>query len=272
MVSVFGIVNVTSDSFSDGSAYIDPNAAIAHARQLVRDGAAVVDVGAESTNPDAGEVAADVEIERLRPVVTALLQGGVEVSVDTRKPAVMAAMVDLGVQWLNDVSGFRSEQAIAVAAACEAKLVVMFARQQDGRARRDGGGGDAVREAMEFFGERIEALERSGVRRERIVLDPGMGFFLSPDAATSFDMLRRLCELRAFGLPLLVSVSRKSFLAAATGRLPKERGAATLAAELFAARQGVDWIRTHDVRALCDGLRVQAQLEPQRGSEGGGSL
>ncbi|MEQ1633909.1 MAG: dihydropteroate synthase [Planctomycetota bacterium] len=269
MVSVFGIVNVTSDSFSDGGAYIDPNAAIAHGQQLVRDGAAVVDVGAESTHPDAEELAAEAEIERLRPVVTALLQQGLQVSVDTRKPDVMAAMAELSVHWLNDVSGFRSERAIAVAASCEAKLVVMFARQHDGRARRDGRGGDAVAEAMEFFSERVAALQRAGVRRERIVLDPGMGFFLSPDAETSFAMLRRLRELRTLGLPLLVSVSRKSFLAAATGRAPKERGAATLAAELFAARQGVDWIRTHDVRALCDGLLVQDELEPQRGFEGG---
>jgi dihydropteroate synthase type 2 len=269
MTAVFGIVNVTRDSFSDGGHYFDPAAAIAHAEQLARDGAAVVDVGAESTHPDAADVTAEVEIERLRPVVSALVRQGLQVSVDTRKAAVMAAMTALSVHWLNDVSGFRSEAAIEVAARSQAKLVVMFARQQDGRARREGGGGDAVAEAMQFFAQRIAALQSAGVRRERIVLDPGMGFFLGPDPEVSFAMLRRLPELRSLALPLLISVSRKSFLAAVSGRAPAERGAATLAAELFAARKGVDWIRTHDVRALCDGLAVQRELEPQRSFEGG---
>lgn len=261
MTRILGIVNATADSFSDGGLWLLPEAAIAHARSLVANGAHAIDVGAESTHPDSADVPSEVEIERLSPVVEALLRDGVEVSVDTRKPEVMRAMAERGVHWLNDVRGFRSEAAVAAAASCRCRLVVMYARQEDGRARRDGPGGDAVADANAFFRERVTTLERAGVARERIVLDPGMGFFLGPDARTSFDVLRRLHELRALGLPLLVSVSRKSFLAGEPPRPPQQRGAATLAAELFAARLGVDWIRTHDVAALAEGLRVQRALE-----------
>jgi dihydropteroate synthase type 2 len=266
MTGLMGIVNITRDSFSDGGRWFDPENAIAHAEALAATGADVIDLGAESTHPDAEDVPAAIEIERLLPVVDALVARGLTVSVDTRKPEVMRAMGARGAHWLNDVSGFRTEAAVRAAAECEATLCVMFARQEDGRASRDAKSGDAVREAMVFFEGRIDALQRAGVKKERIVLDPGMGFFLGPDAETSFDMLRRIGDLRAFGLPLLVSCSRKSFLGAVTGRPVNERGPASLAAELYAARHGVAWIRTHDVRSLKDALRVQEELEPRRGS------
>jgi dihydropteroate synthase type 2 len=266
MTGLMGIVNITRDSFSDGGRWFDPENAIAHAEALVSNGADVIDLGAESTHPDAEDVPAHVEIDRLAPVVDALVARGITVSVDTRKPEVMRAMAVRGAHWINDVSGFRSDEAVRVAASCESQLVVMFARQEDGRARKDRVEGDAVRDAMVFFEGRIAALVRAGVKKDRIVLDPGMGFFLGPDAETSFDMLRRIGDLRAFGLPLLVSCSRKSFLGAVTGRPVNERGPASLAAELYAARHGVAWIRTHDVRSLKDALRVQEELEPRRGS------
>jgi len=257
MVGILGIVNVTRDSFSDGGQFLRPEAAIAHAEQLLTDGAAVVDVGAESTHPDAEDVTAAEEIARLDPVVQALLQRGAQVSVDTTKPEVMVAMAARGVAWLNDVAGFRSAAAVAAAARSTSRLCLMFARSDRPRAAPAAvGSGDVVAEACAFFADRLAALEAAGVARSRIVLDPGMGFFLGRDAAPSLEVLRRLPELRRFGLPLLVSVSRKSFLGEVTGRGPRERGAATLAAELFAAQQGVDWIRTHDVRALRDALVV----------------
>lgn len=262
MASVFGIVNVTRDSFSDGGRWFDPAAAVAHGERLLRDGAAVLDVGAESTHPDAEDVSAAEEIARLEPVVGGLHARGAVVSVDTNKPEVMAAMAARGVAWLNDVAGFRSEAAVAAAAASACKLVVMFARNHGPRAQRTvpAAGGDVVAEAGAFFADRIAALTAAGVARERLVLDPGMGFFLGPGAAPSLEMLRRLPELRRFGLPLLVSVSRKSFLGEITGRPVAERGAATLAAELFAVRQGAAFVRTHDVGALRDGLAVAAAL------------
>lgn len=261
MTRILGIVNATADSFSDGGLWLRPEAAVAHARALVAAGAHAIDVGAESTHPDSEDVPAEVEVARLVPVVDALVRDGVEVSVDTRKPEVMREMAARGVHWINDVRGFRSEEAVAAAASCRCRLVVMYARQEDGRARRHGGAGDAVQDALAFFADRIAALTSAGVTRDRIVLDPGMGFFLGPDPETSYAMLRRLPELRAHGLPLLVSVSRKSFLAGAPPVPPQQRGAATLAAELFAVRAGVDWIRTHDVRALADGMRVQQALQ-----------
>lgn len=261
MTGVFGIVNVTRDSFSDGGRYLDPAAAIERALALVADGADVIDVGAESTHPDAETVPAEVEIARLTPVVAALARRGIAVSVDTNKPEVMAAMSRCGVHWLNDVAGFRSAAAVAAAAGSTARLVVMFARNRGARASRTvEADDDVVAAAIAFFAERLEALRAAGIARERIVLDPGMGFFLGPGAGPSLRMLQRLPELRTFGLPLLVSVSRKSFLGELTGRGPTERAAATLAAELFAVRRGADWIRTHDVRALRDGLAVERAL------------
>ncbi len=260
MSRIFGIVNITRDSFSDGGRWFEPEHAIAHAEMLAESGAHVLDLGAESTHPDSEDVSEEEELRRLRPVLEALVQRGLEVSVDTRKPAVMRQCAQSGARWLNDVQGFRTERAVEVAAATSCRLVVMFARSADGRARRDETDGSAMDEAMRFFEGRLDALLRAGVQQERIVLDPGMGFFLGPKAETSLSMLARIGELRRLGCDLLVSVSRKSFLGAVTGRDATGRGAATLAAELFAARQGVDWIRTHDVKSLRDGLLVEAAL------------
>jgi dihydropteroate synthase type 2 len=228
MVSVFGILNVTRDSFSDGGRFLEPAAALAHAEALLAAGADVIDVGAESTQPDAEDVPADVELARLLPVVDALVARGAQVSVDTSKPEVMTAVAARGAGWLNDVAGFRSPAAVAAAAGCSARLVVMHARQASPRASRQAGAtaGDVVAAAAAFFEERIAALAAAGVARERIVLDPGMGFFLGPDAAQSLAMLRGLASLRRFGLPLLVSVSRKSFLGQLSSRAAGRRSAA----------------------------------------------
>lgn len=282
MTGVFGILNLTRDSFSDGGRFVeghevDVEAAVAHGLALAKDGADVVDVGAEATNPDAEDVSAAAEMGRLVPVVTRLLREGVAVSVDTRKPEVMAGMAALGVGWLNDTAGFRSAAAVAAAASCRARLVVMHSTAASGRAERRAAGPPAAvaAAAVRFLAGRVEALCAAGVGRERIVVDPGMGLFLGPDPAASLAVLRELGRLREqVGLPVLVSVSRKGFLGALTGRPAGERGAATLAAELFAARHA-DWIRTHDVRALRDGLAVfralgalpggGAEIRPHRG-------
>ncbi|HLQ36969.1 MAG TPA: dihydropteroate synthase [Planctomycetota bacterium] len=257
MVRLFGIVNLTRDSFSDGGRFLAADAAIAHARKLRSAGADVLDLGAESTHPDAEDVPAGVEIERLRPVVQALIADGAEVSIDTVKPPVMRAMVELGAQWLNDVSGFRDPEAVAVAAASRANLVVMFSRSKTTKATRENAPVDGLlAEQRAFFADRMAALQRAGVGRERIVLDPGMGFFLGSTPAPSLHVLEHLAELRDLGQPLLVSVSRKSFLGAVTGRDVGARGAASLAAELWAVQQGADYVRTHDVEALRDALLV----------------
>lgn len=263
MTRIFGIVNVTRDSFSDGGQFLATPAALAQAERLVADGADVIDLGAESTHPDAEDVAADVEIARLQPVVAALVARGVAVSIDTRKPEVMRVLAGQGVRWLNDVDGFRSEAALAAAAAAPATVgfVAMFAHQVGGRAARDDVSvGDVLPAIRAFFAERVAAFAARGIGRDRLVLDPGMGFFLGKDPANSWHVLRHLAALRREFGPLLVSVSRKSFLGAVTGAAAAERGPATLAAELWAAQRGVDWLRTHDVKALRHGLAVAAAI------------
>ncbi|MBK8101176.1 MAG: dihydropteroate synthase [Planctomycetes bacterium] len=261
-VRTFGIVNVTRDSFSDGGRWLEPAAAIGRAERLWREGADVIDVGAESTHPDAEDVTAGEEIARLTPVVTALIAAGMQVSVDTVKPVVMRAMAGLGVPWINDVGGLRDPDAVAaVAASPSTRVVVMFSRASGTRAERTAVGVAGLVDAIErFFAERLATLTAAGIHRDRIVFDPGMGFFLGTDATASLSVLRALPRLRRVGQPLLLSVSRKSFLGAITGRAVGERGAATLAAELWAYEHGVDFIRTHDVAALRDAIAVRAAL------------
>jgi dihydropteroate synthase type 2 len=253
MVGTFGIVNLTQDSFSDGGRFLAPEAALAHARQLRAAGADVLDLGAESTHPDAEDVPAAEEIRRLAPVVRQLLADGAELSIDTCKAEVMQAMVGIGAQWLNDVNGFRDQAALAVAAAAPApvRFVVMFSRSRAGRAERpDDSPATLLAEIGGFFTERLAAFSRCGIGRDRLVFDPGMGFFLGKTAAPSLCVLKHLDELRSFGVPLLVSVSRKSLVGEVTGEPVARRGPGTLGAELWAARHGAAWIRTHDVAAF----------------------
>jgi len=252
-VRTFGIVNVTRDSFSDGGRFLRPEAALAHAEKLLADGADVLDLGAESTHPDAEDVSADEEVQRLQPLVESLLARGATVSIDTTKTEVMRAMTALGVHWLNDVSGFRTGAAMEVAAAApeSVRFVVMFSRSQGSRADRpDADAAPVLDEMRAFFTERLRSFAAAGIARERLVFDPGMGFFLGRAAAPSLRVLKHLAELHAFGVPLLVSVSRKSFLGEVTGRPVAERGPASLAAELWALRNGASFVRTHDVAAL----------------------
>jgi dihydropteroate synthase type 2 len=255
-------VNVSEDSFSDGGRFLAPAAAIAHAERLLADGADVIDVGAAASHPDAKRVPPDVEIRRLEPVVDALRARGAQVSIDTFAPEVQDWAVERGVAWLNDIDGFPDPERYPRLARARAKLVVVHSVQGRGRATRVATDVATLVPRIEaFLAERVAALEAAGVARERIVVDPGMGFFLGSNPEASLAVLRALPRLRArIGLPLLVSVSRKSFLGALTGREIPERGAATLAAELFAASNGADYLRTHDVRALRDALAVARAL------------
>lgn len=260
--TLLGVVNITTDSFSDGGQYLDPAAAIAHARQLMADGADGVDLGAASSHPDAAPVTPAEEIARLTPVLAALRADGTRVSVDSHQLDVQRFALAQGAAYLNDICGFPDPGVYPAVAAAACDLILMHSIQRTGPATREATDPAAVWESMlAFFTQRIDALERAGVARDRIILDPGMGFFLGANPDTSLHVLRRLPELRAaFGCRVLVCVSRKSFLGALTGQRFDARGAATLAAELYAAAQGVDAIRTHDIRALRDGLAVAAAL------------
>ncbi len=260
---IVGIVNVTADSFSDGGCFLDPLAALAHARGLVADGAAVIDVGPASSRPGAQPILVADEIRRLEGVVPALVAAGVVVSVDSFQPDTQRWALGQGVAWLNDIQGFPHPELYPELARATCRLVVMHSVQRLGPATRVAVDPDAVWDGMlAFFDERLAALVAAGVAAERLIVDPGMGQFLGTGPEASVRVLRQLPALRArWGRPILVSVSRKSFLGNLTGRPVPERGPATLAAELFAAGQGVDYVRTHDVRALRDALAVLAALE-----------
>ncbi len=259
---IFGIVNLTADSFSSGGRFLDPAAALAHAERLLADGADAIDLGAATSNPDGAAVAPEEEIRRLEPVVRALHALGSSVSVDSYALAVQRWALERGVAWLNDIRGFPDATLWAELARSSARLVVMHSIQRGRADRVQGDPETIVASVLAFFAERVGELEKAGIARERLVLDPGMGFFVGSNPEVSLRLLRAIPLLRErTGLPLLVSVSRKSFLGRLTGREIDERAAATLAAELYAARAGVDFIRTHDVRQLRDALSVERALE-----------
>jgi dihydropteroate synthase type 2 len=261
-----GIVNITTDSFSDGGRFLDPAAAVAQARRLAADGADIVELGAAASNVAANPVAPAEEIRRLDPVIAALAGTGAALAVDSSQPETQRFALARGVAYLNDIRGFPDPSVYPDLAAGQCRLVVMHAVESEGRAQRVVLAADEVWQRIEmFFAERVARLERAGIARERLILDPGMGLFLSSRAEASLRVLTSLNRLKqGFGLPIMVSVSRKSFLGAITGRAaPGERGAATLAAELYAAAHGADFIRTHDPAALRDALTITAALRAE---------
>ncbi|MCF8470393.1 MAG: dihydropteroate synthase, partial [Parvibaculum sp.] len=249
--------------FSDGGKYLAADAAIAHARKLAADGADVIDLGPASSNPNAAPVTADEEIRRLAPVMEALAGDGVALSLDSFRPETQRFALGRGVRYLNDIEGFANEDFYPALAASDARLVAMHSIQRRGNAdRRPALGGDILDHICRFFDARLSALSAAGIERSRVMLDPGMGFFLGPKAETSFEVLARLGELKSrFGLPVFISVSRKSFLRSAVGRAPGEAGAATLAAELLAALHGAAVIRTHEPAPLLDALTIAARFK-----------
>ena len=259
---LLGILNITADSFSDGNRYLDPEAAIAHGRALSAD-AQILDLGAASSNPDALPVAPEVEIARLAPVVAALKRDGIALSIDSFAVAVQRWALAQGVAYINDIQGFPHPELYPALAASDARLIVMHSVQGLGPATRVRvEPAELYGRIVAFFEARVAALTAAGVARERIVLDPGMGLFLGSHRDASFAVLRRIADLkRAFDLPVLVSVSRKSFLRRLVGREVAGIGPATLAAELHAIRQGADYIRTHAPGALKDALLVGETLD-----------
>lgn len=261
--SLLGIVNITEDSFSDGGRFLAPEAAIAQARALAAAGADIIDLGPASSHPDAEPVSAAEEIRRLAPVIATLKQDGLTLCVDSFLPETQAYGIVQGVAYLNDIQGFPDPAHYSALAACDCRLIVMHSIQGRGKASRaPAPEGDIFDPICRFFEMRFEAFDAAGIARDRLILDPGMGFFLGSGPAASLQALRRLSELKErFGVPVLISVSRKSFLRTLTGRPVEEIGPATLAAELYGALQGVDFIRTHDVGALASALDIWRALE-----------
>ena len=259
---IFGILNITEDSFSDAGRFLDPEAALTHAQHLVNDGADALDIGAASSNPRSEPVPPDIEIGRLAPIVLLGKERGWKISIDSFASETQLWAIEEGVDYLNDIQGFADASMYAHLAAAKAKLVVMHSVQGTGRAQRiDVDPRDIMGRVADFFDARIDALTQAGVGRERLILDPGMGLFVGTRPEVSLTILRRLPQLKsAFGLPILVSVSRKSFLRKLTGRAVSEIGPGTLAAELYAALHGADFIRTHEPRPLGDALRIWSYI------------
>lgn len=254
-MQLLGILNVTADSFSDGGRYLDPAAAIAHGAALAKDGADIIDIGAASSNPDAAPVAPAEEIARLAAVLPHLKQ--LSLSVDSFSTEVQRWAIRQGVDYLNDIHGFADPALYPDLANSPCKLIVMHAIQARGIAtREDVPPGEIMDRIFAFFDARLAALEQAGIARDRMILDPGMGFFLGTNPETSRTVLGRLPDLkRRYRLPLLVSVSRKSFLRAMGDQ--DRLGEWTVAAEVRAVREGgADYIRTHAPAPLRAALKA----------------
>ncbi|HEY7951559.1 MAG TPA: dihydropteroate synthase [Solirubrobacteraceae bacterium] len=265
---LMGVVNATPDSFSDGGRYTNIEQRLGLARQLVEEGADILDVGGESASTNSAAVGVREEIERVVPLIEGIVEKlGVMVSVDTYKAEVAAAAIAAGASIVNDVSGLRDPELARVCARTGAALVLMHTRAAPKQRLQDPDlYADVVGEVLEFLRERIELALQLGVRREQLILDPGPDFAKTP--AQTIELLRHLRRLHSLKLPLLLAVSRKDFIGALTRRPPRERLGGTLAAVAHGVDAGAHILRVHDVGQTADFLRVRmalaGELDPER--------
>jgi dihydropteroate synthase len=262
-----GVVNVTPDSFSDGGAFLDPVLAIAHGRELAEQGAAILDVGGESTRPGADAVPAEAERDRVEPVVRALAGPGgpgAQVSIDTSKASVAAAALEAGAAIVNDVTALRGDPDLAGLCAERGCGVVLMHMLGDPRTMQaDPRYDDVVDDIKAFFSERIEFAVAAGVSEERIWVDPGIGFGKTVDH--NLELIRRLGEFRDLGRPIVFGSSRKSFIGKLTGSPVEERLGGTVASNVIAFANGAQVLRVHDVAPMREALAVaEAILSPER--------
>ncbi len=253
---VMGILNVTPDSFSDGGAFLSPDAAVAHAEQMIREGADIIDIGGESTRPSPNRVAVSAaeELRRLELVLQAVVRMGRPVSIDTMKATVAAWALDCGAAIVNDVWGLQRDPEMAeVVARYRAPVIIMHNRDAaDPRI-------DIMADIAAFFERSLVIAARAGIMRDHIVLDPGIGF--GKTAEQSMTAIARLDRLKTFGLPLLVGASRKRLINAVVPAPPDQRLGGSLAAHILAVERGAAIIRAHDVAATVQALRVIAAIE-----------
>jgi dihydropteroate synthase len=247
-----GVVNVTPDSFSDGGRFLDPEAAVSHARRLAAEGAHIVDIGGESTRPGAAPVSQEEELRRVLPVLEKI--SDLCVSVDTRRPAVMKAALATGASMINDVEALSAPGALEAVAPAGCAVCLMHKKGEPATMQRDPHYDDVVAEVKIFLKQRIETAKAAGIATERIVVDPGFGF--GKTAQHNLDLLRNLSELQELNVPLLVGLSRKSTLGKLTGRPVEERLAGSLAMALLALQGGATILRVHDVKETRDVIAV----------------
>jgi dihydropteroate synthase len=251
---VMGVVNVTPDSFSDGGLFASAEQAVAHARLLIGEGADILDIGGESTRPGAAPVALDEERRRVLPVLQALAGCGVPLSVDTRKPELMAEAIAAGAAMVNDVTALRAPAALAAVARSPVAVCLMHMQGEPGTMQENPVYRDVVQEVRDFLGARVAAAVQAGIARDRIVVDPGFGF--GKTLEHNLALLRALGELRSLGVALMAGLSRKAMLGRLTGREPRERVHGSVAAALLAVQNGAQIVRVHDVAATRDALAV----------------
>jgi dihydropteroate synthase len=254
-VKLMGVVNVTPDSFSDGGRYLEPEAAIAHGEQLAREGAAILDVGGESTRPGAGAVSSEEELARTQPVVSDLAALGHSVSIDTSKAAVAEAALEAGATIVNDVTALRGDPEVGpLCAERGAGLVLMHMQGNPRTMQENPVYDDVVDDVKAFLIERMEVAIDAGVAEEAIWLDPGIGF--GKTLEHNLELLRRLGELRELGCPLVVGASRKSFIGKVDGSAAGQRLGGTIASSVLAAAEGAAILRVHDVAEAAQALAI----------------
>ena len=256
--AVMGVLNITPDSFSDGGAFIAPESALAQARRMIAEGADIIDIGAESTRPYGSQpVTADDELRRLEPVLSEVVALGAPVSIDSMKSTVVAWALERGAVIANDVWGLQRDGGMAgLIAERHVPVVVMHNRDRADPAI------DIMQDIASFFARSLDIAAKAGIAREKIVLDPGIGFGKTPEQ--SMTALARLGELRSYGLPLLVGASRKRFISTVTPSEPQQRLGGSIAAHLIAAHNGANIIRAHDVAETVQALRVAAAIEEKQ--------
>jgi dihydropteroate synthase len=256
---VMGILNVTPDSFSDGGQFFDAGKAIAHARDMADQGADILDIGAESTRPYGGAkpVSADDELARLKPVLPEIVKFGVLVSIDSIKSDIAAWALDQGAVIVNDVWGLQRDPAMAPLVARRGVPVIVMHNRETADERID-----IVADVMDFFARSLEIADSAGIARDKIMLDPGIGFGKTPEQ--SVICLAHLSAFRRFGLPLLVGASRKRFINSVTPSAPHQRIGGSIAAHLTAVADGAAILRVHDVAETIQALRVSAAIEAAR--------
>jgi len=247
-----GVLNVTPDSFSDGGRFLDPKAALEHARRLIGEGADLLDVGGESSRPGAQPVPEPLELERILPVLNGIRD--FPVSVDTRRPAVMRAALEAGASMINDIDALASPGALEAVAASDCAVCLMHKQGDPATMQQAPRYDDVVAEVRGFLEKRILECERNKIEKNRVTIDPGFGFGKTPQH--NFRLLRELAALTGLGVPVLAGWSRKSTLGPVTGRPVGERLAASLAAALLALQGGATILRVHDVKETRDVIAV----------------
>jgi len=251
---VMGIVNVTPDSFSDGGLHLQKEAALAHARQLISEGADIIDIGGESTRPGSQPISIQQELDRVLPIIEGLRGAPVPISVDTCKPEVMRAAIAAGVQMINDINALQSVSAMDAVASCDVGVCLMHKQGDPQTMQEQPHYHDIVTEVSGYLETRIAAAIAAGIDVSRIAIDPGFGF--GKTLAHNLALLRELKKLTGLGVPVLAGLSRKSMLGALTGQDATHRMPASIAAAVLAVQRGASIVRVHDVSATVDAFKI----------------